>query len=196
MVPEINLLPSSEGKSSGNRMLSVILLIIFGLLVVFVTVHYFSVTKSVNQLQAEQQVLQDQKLELESTVLALDQPEQLDLSTTVQFVESVTYRVSPLLIEINNYIPDNTYLREYSFSENEIKFSIDFETLADVVTYVGDLTSSSYFADVKVEQISAFEPSANDEEEKMDSFDEVERLSNTFTVIIDPTYLRTGGVER
>ena len=196
MVPDINLLPSSDKKSSGNRLLSAILLIIFGLLVVFLIVNYFSLSKSITNLQAEQQVLQDQKLELESSVLSLDQPEQLDLSTTVQFVESVAYRMSPLLIEINNYIPDNTYLRAYSFSENEITFSIDFETMADVVTYVGDLTTSSYFADVKVEQISAFEPSANDEEEKTDSFDEVERLSNTFTVIIDPAYIRTGGVER
>jgi hypothetical protein len=196
MVPEINLLPSSGGKSSGNRMLPVILIIIFGLLVVFLTVHYFSLSKSVNQLQTEQQLLQSQKLELESSVLSLDQPEQVDLGITVQFIESVAYPVSPLLIEINKYIRENTYLREYLFSENEITFSVDFETMADVVTYVGDLTGSSYFADVKVDQITASDTTTSDDEEKTNSFDEVERLSNTFTVIIDPTYIQTGGVER
>ena len=56
------------------------------------------------------------------------------------------------------------------------------------MTYLG----SAYFKDVKVEEITTFDPTQSDEEET-DSFDEVERFSNTFTVIIDPYYLSTGG---
>ena len=38
--------------------------------------------------------------------------------TSVKFVESVSYPVSPLLLEINKYMKENTYLRNYVFSEN------------------------------------------------------------------------------
>lgn len=194
MVPDINLLPQIDRPSQSRRWLSIIFGISFVFLLLFVAVQYLTLSKSVNKLQSEEQALLAEKAELESSVVVLEEPKQVDLATSISFVESVAYPVSPLLLEINKYVNGNTYLRNYVFSESSIQFSVDFETLAEVVAYVGDLAGSSYFQDVKVEQISTFDPIQRDEEEeKTDSFDEVERFSNTFTVIIDPYYLRTGG---
>ena len=140
--------------------------------------------------------MQSEKAELESSIIELDEPIKIDLATSVEFVESVSYPVSPLLVEVNKYVNENTYLRNYVFSESTIKFSVDFETLAEVVAYVSDLSSSAYFQDVKVEQIYTFDPtpSNEEEEEETESFEKVERFANELTVVIDPYYIRTGGV--
>lgn len=200
MVPEINLLPKIERLSTGRRWLSIILAASFALLLICLIFQYYSLTKNVNNLETEEQLLLAEKAELEASVITLEEPKEVDLATSVEFIESVSYPVSPLLVEINKYAQENAYLRDYVFSENTIQFSVDFETMGEVVTYVGDLAGSPFIEDVKVEQISAFNPAeatvGEHDEGKTDSFDEVERFSNTFTVIIDPHYLRTGGEVR
>lgn len=197
MAPEVNLLPHIERVSPGRRWLSIILAVVFALLLIYLGFQYFTVNKKIKSLEAEQQVLQNEKTDLESSIVILDAPQEVDLGMSVTFIENVSYPISPLLVEINKYVHENTYLRDYVFSENTIQFSVDFETMGEVVSYVADLAGSTYFEDVKVEQISTFDPkpSAVDEEdeENTESFDEVERFANTFTVIIDPQYLLTGG---
>ncbi|WP_172369034.1 PilN domain-containing protein [Sporosarcina jiandibaonis] len=196
MAPEINLLPHIERPSPGRRWLTIILAAAFVLLVIYLTLQYLSLNKTIQTLQSEEQQLQAEKAELETSIIDLDAPVKIDLATSVEFVESVSYPVSPLLIEVNKYANENTYLRNYVFSESTINFAVDFETLAEVVTYVSDLSSSPYFQDVKVEQIYTFDPAPSDEEEdeETETFEKVERFSNELTVVIDPYYIRTGGV--
>ncbi|MCZ2259824.1 hypothetical protein [Sporosarcina sp. G11-34] len=197
MSPEINLLPQIDRVSTGKRWLSIILAATFALILIYLIFQYFSLSKNVNNLIAEEQLLLTEKAELEASLITLEEPQVVDLGTSVEFVESVSYPVSPLLIEINKYVNEHTYLRDYLFSENTIQFEVDFETIGEVVTYVGDLAGSPYLEDVKVEEISTFNPapstSVEEEEKKTDSFDEVERFTNIFTVTIDSDYLRTGG---
>ncbi len=197
MVPEINLLPKIDRLSTGKRWLSIILALSFALILIILVFQYFSLGKEVKGLKTEEELLQAENTELAILLATLDQPVQVDLATSVKFIDSISYPVSPLLEEINSYVGPNTYLRDYVFSENTIEFTIDFETMTDVVTYVGDLAESPYIEDVKVEQISAFNPAATplgeDEVEKTDVFEEVERYANTFTVVIDADYLRLGG---
>lgn len=197
MVPEINLLPKIDRLATGKRWLSIVLAISFALILILLIFQYFSLAKEVKGLKTEEELLLAEKTELEILFTTIDQPVAVDLATSVQFIESISYPVSPLLEEINSYVGPNTYLRDYVFSENTIQFTIDFETMTDVVTYVSDLAESPYIEDVKVEQISAFNPAEilldEDEVEKTDVFEEVERYSNSFTVVIDSDYLRLGG---
>jgi len=197
MAPEINLLPQIDRISTGKRWLSIILAATFALILIYLIFQYFSLSKNVNNLIAEEQLLLTEKAELEASLITLEEPQVVDLGTSVEFVESVSYPVSPLLVEVNKYVNEHTYLRDYVFSENTIQFSVDFETISEVVTYVGDLAGSTYLEDVKVEEISTFNPaglsSSEEEEEETDAFDEVERFSNRFTVIIDPHYIRSDG---
>ena len=192
MVPEINLLPKVERKSAKRRWFSLILTIIFSLLLVFLMIQYFTLTKSIKTLESEQQVLATEKVALEETLAALHKPKGIDLEASVEFVESVSYPVSPLVIEINKYLDENAYLRDYLFSEETIGVEVDFETLSEVVSYIEDLMDSPYFKDVVVSDIETFDPTASDEDEE-DQFKVTDRYSNKFEILIDLDYLREVG---
>ena len=194
MVPEINLLPQMERKSAGNKWGALLVGVAFIVIVLFLAFQYFSLTKSVKTLQADQQALLADKATIEAKVATLEQPEQMDLATIVGVLETITYPVSPLLEEMNLYRGEDVYLREFILTDNEIEFVMDFETIPEMATYVGDLTGSAYFADVKVEEVETIVPVEGDG--TVESFDVVDRFANRFTVTIDPTYLRTGGAVR
>lgn len=194
MVPEINLLPQMERKSVGNKWGTLLVGVAFIVIVLFLAIQYFSLTKSVKTLQTEQQALLADKTTIEAEIASLEQPEQMDLATIVGVLETITYPVSPLLEEMNLYRGEDVYLREFILIENEIEFVMDFETMPETATYVDDLTGSVYFADIKVEEIETIVPEEGDK--TVESFDVVNRFENRFTVTIDPTYLRTGGAVR
>ncbi|WP_318615189.1 hypothetical protein [Sporosarcina sp. YIM B06819] len=192
MVPEINLLPQMERKSGGSKWGSLLVVIAFIAIVGGLAFQYFSLTDSVKILQADQQALLADKTTIEARIAELEQPEQMDLATMVGVLEKVTYPVSPLLAELNVYRGDHVYIREFILTDNEIEFVMDFETMPEAATYLGDLVGSAYFADIKVDEIETFDPVES--EETLESFDVISRLANRFIVTIDPTYLRTGGI--
>jgi len=192
MVPEINLLPQMERKSGGSKWGALLVLIAFIAIVGVLAFQYFSLTSSVKTLQADQQALLAEKTKVEEKIATLEQPEKMDLGTMVGVLERITYPVSPLLEEMNVYRGDNVYLREFILKDNEIEFVMDFETMPETATYVGDLVGSAYFADVKVDEIETFVPVVG--ERTFESFDVIDRFANRFIVTIDPTYLRTGGI--
>ena len=77
MVPEINLLPKIEHGTSSKRLLFIVSGIIFAVLFLFLTVQYWTLSKSVNSLQSEEQLLTSEKVELETTVESLNVPERI-----------------------------------------------------------------------------------------------------------------------
>ena len=179
MVPEINLLPSFERKTTKNRLFVVVLLSLFGVLLIYFVYQQIALTKSLTVLEQEQQQLLDEKITLEQSLTELDQPKELTLEDSVTFIESVSYPVSPLIKEINKYIHSSDHIENYSFAETTVRFSIFFTSLTEIANYVENLSGSRYFSDVKVDQVSLNEENGG--------------YSNTFTVTIDLHYLRTGG---
>ena len=194
MVPEINLLPQMERRTTGNKWGIFLVVLAFIAVVGVLAFQYFSFSNSVKTLQADQQALLVEKTAVEEKIVALEQPEKMDLGTMVGVLERITYPVSPLLEEINVYRGDDVYLREFILTDNEIKFVMDFETMPEAAAYVGDMVGSKYFTDIKVDEIWTFDPV--EEEEMIEAFDVVSRFANRFTVTIDPAYLRTGGIVR
>ncbi len=194
MVPEINLLPQMERKSGGSKWGALLVLLAFIAIVGILAFQYFSLTSSVKALQVNQQALLAEKTKVEEKIAMLEQPEKMDLGTMVGVLEAITYPVSPLLEEINAYRADDVFLREFILTDNEIRFVMDFETMPEVASYVGDVVGSSYFTDIKVEEVGLSVPVLD--ERTTESFDIVDRFENHFTVTIDPTYLRTGGTVR
>ena len=192
MVPEINLLPKVTRKSAKLKWISFILAFVFCLLLVILVVQYISVTNSIKELESERQLLSTQKVELDNEFAILNEPKGIDLEASVAFTERISYPVSPLIIEINKYLESNAYLREYSFSEETVAFTVDFETISEVAWYVEDLMSSPYVKDVIVNEMETFDPTARDTENR---FEVNDRYSNTIEVLIDLEYLRgVGGV--
>lgn len=192
MVPEINLLPQMERRTAGNKWGILLVVLAFIVVVGVLAFQYFSLTNSVKILQADQQALLAEKTAVEEKIVTLEQPGKMDLGTMVGVLERITYLVSPLLEEINVYRGDNVYLREFILKDNEVEFVMDFETMPEAATYVGDVVGSEYFTDIKVDEIFTFDPV--EEDETIEAFDVVSRFGNRFTVTIDPTYLRTGGI--
>ena len=194
MVPEINLLPKVAQKSARFKLISFILAFVFCLLLVIIVFQYISVTNSIKVLESEQQLLAAQKVVLDEELATLNEPQKINLEASVAFTERISYPVSPLIIEINKYLDEYAYLREYSFSEETVAFSVDFETISEVAWYVEDLMNSPYVKDVIVNEMESFDPTVHDIKNR---FEVTDRFSNTFEVLIDLEYLRgAGGVDR
>lgn len=195
MIPDINLLPQREKSSARGNWL----FILFGALLIgaliFMLVQYLIVTKNIEGLESEQDILNSEKAVLEEELIALEKPKGIDLDTSVLFIETISYPVSPIIMELNRYLDENAYLRNYSFREETVSFSVDFETITEVSTYIDELLGSPYVKDVLVNGMSTFDPTASEEEER-ERFDVIDRFSNTFEVLIDLDYLREVDGER
>ena len=124
-----------------------ILVAIVVLLLLFV-MSWFT-RKDVVNLTIEQQLLQSERDGLQEELTVLQGLNQGSLEESVDFVERVSYAITPLIDETQGLLPDNTYLRSYSFGESTVSFSVDFETLNAISMYIERLERSAYFLDVK-----------------------------------------------
>lgn len=195
MVPEINLLPKIESKKSSNFLI-ILCVILLGALILFLIMQSFSLKKDISALTNEEIQLAAEQEVLVAQVSSTNTEDQGSLSSSVTFVESVSYPVSPLIEEVQSLLIENTYLRDYQFAEMGVNLTADFETMNGLSIFIEKLLNSSYFTDVKVEQISTFEPAVNSEEttdtDETD-FDAQPRYSATINLTIDQVYLSAGG---
>lgn len=194
MIPDINLLPQRDRSSARGSWLVILFGVLFIGALIFMLVQYLYVTKSIQGLESEQATLTNEKQVLEEELMQHEEPQGVDLETAVQFIEAISYPVSPLIIELNRYLDEHAYLRNYSFREDMVSFSIDFETMTDVSLYMNDLLKSPFVKDVIVHDMSTFDPTAAEEEEER--FEVIDRFTNTFEVLIDVDYLREVDGER
>ncbi|MFJ7826929.1 PilN domain-containing protein [Psychrobacillus sp. NPDC096623] len=195
MVPEINLLPQFERRKSSNLIL-IISSIVIGLLIVFLCFQFFTLKKEIKGLEAEETQLVLERDVLSAEVTSESTVQQGTHSTAVTFVESVSYPVSPLIDEIYSLIEANTYLRSYQFDETGILLSADFETMNEISSFIERLLNSAYFSDVKVENVSSFEPfKEQDTESDEINFDVQWRYSATIQLDINESYLSEGGTQ-
>lgn len=192
MIPNINLLPKVEQDDRNAKKLLILVAIVI-LLLLFV-MSWFT-RKDVVNLTIEQQLLQSERDELQIELTNLQNLNQGSLEESVDFVERVSYAITPLIDETQDLLPDNTYLRSYSFGESAVSFSVDFETLNTISMYIERLERSAYFLDVQVGSIASFEltPDGQEQNETL-KFTEVPRYTVEVTLTINETYLATGGV--
>ena len=172
--------------------------VLFGVLVLFLSMQLFSLKKDISALSSEETQLVEQRDVLVAQVSssASAQEAQGTLASSVTFVESISYPVSPLIDEVHRLLLENTYLRDYQFGETGVDLVVDFETMNDLSLFVENLLNSPYFTDVQVQSISTFEPSGNTEDtadSTETNFDVQSRYSATFTLIMDQAYLSAGG---
>ena len=193
MIPNINLLPKVE-QDDRNARKFLILVAIVVLLLLFV-MSWFA-RKDVVNLTIEQQLLQSERDGLQEELTVLQGLNQGSLEESVDFVERVSYAITPLIDETQGLLPDNTYLRSYSFGESTVSFSVDFETLNAISMYIERLERSAYFLDVQVGSIASFElaPDGKEQDSTL-KFTEVPRYAVDVTLMINETYLAAGGVQ-
>ncbi|PYF02861.1 PilN domain-containing protein [Ureibacillus chungkukjangi] len=195
MIPDINLIPRLERNQQGSRLLYSLLAIITLLVLSLFVWQYFSANAEIADLQSKEANLMAQRDQLAADLTNLQPSSQGSLEQSLQFIERVSYPISPLMDEIQALQPSNSYLRNYNFSPESVSISIDFETLSDVSTYVSRLSNSSYFIDGQVLSITNSGLGEELGTENETNFDVIPRQSVEITLLIDETYLSTGGVQ-
>jgi len=190
MVTEINLLPKRNRIKSNIFVLSIVLGAILVIFFIFLLLQYINTKSELETITAMDSQLLSTKTEMESSLNNLQGVNKDSFSASVDFVESVSYPVSPLIDELESYLVGNSYLTSYSFSESSLSISADFETLTEVATYVEHLSKSTYFADVQVNAVSKFNVESGDTEENLDEdFTVIPRHSVQFDLLINDAYL-------
>ncbi|MEL4024543.1 malate synthase [Lysinibacillus endophyticus] len=198
MIPDINLLPKVERRPNNIKLLYILLAVIALLILSLLVWQYFSARSSLVSIVNEEQALLAQRDQLQSQLNVYnDSKSNISLEQSVQFLDQISYQVSPLIKEILNLQPNNSFLRTYEFTEKSVTVWIDFETMNDISNYVTRLNNSDYFLDVQVSTISNFElvVETGDTAESSTNFNEQPRYTTNLTLVIDETYLSTGGEE-
>lgn len=197
MIPDINLLPKIEkGETSLNiafYVVGIVSLITLGLLIWT----FFGAKSDIASTTPERDSLLAARDNLQAEVTSYDTLSSGSLEESVAFVERVSYPVTPIMVEAQNLLPINTYLRSYVFSETGVQVVVDFETLNAVSSYVSELEKSPYFSDIQVGTISNFEIApAGEETDEALLFKEVPRYNVEIMLVIDQLYVVAGGDEQ
>ncbi|MCM3357820.1 hypothetical protein MKY09_07480 [Psychrobacillus sp. FSL K6-4046] len=192
MVPNINLLPQMERRKSNSILVLVIGIILIVTVLLWFFIQYMSLKGDIELLENEEIYSIEEKTDLADYMSNVDLSSEGDFPSSVAFAETISYPVSPLLIEVDTLIEEHTYLRQYGFLEQGMTLVVDIETLSSLSYLVTNLLNSEYFTDAKIESIANFNPS-NDTENNEVHFNIIPRYSATLTLEIDTGYLRNGG---
>ncbi|KOS69316.1 hypothetical protein AEA09_12600 [Lysinibacillus contaminans] len=196
MVPEINLLPNLEKKKAAPTLLYALLIGITAIVLAYMIFLYFGAKSDITTLSKQEQELTTQREELQKELDAKNNINAGSLAQSVKFVENVSYPVTPLIAETLVLLPEHTYVRGYTFDEESVTVTIDFETMNDISRYVEKLGTSDYFRDTQVDTIENFEVALGEQTEDKrleDKFKEIPRYTVTVKLFIDYAYLAKGG---
>lgn len=194
MVPDINLLPNLEKKHSTPTLIYVVFIILIGMIIGYMIFLFFQAKSDLTTLNAQEVELSSQREQLQIELDSKQNANKGSLEQSVQFVEKVSYPVTPLMDETQVLLPEQTYLRNYVFGEKNVEVTADFETMSAISAYLEKLTASPYFNDIQVDTISNFDVAIGNKEEKSakNKFKEVPRYSATITLGIDFKFLAGG----
>lgn len=194
MVPNINLLPELEKKSATPKLLYGVFIIAVAMILAYLIFMFFTAKGEIITLSEEEQTLTKKRDELQLALDVQQNENQGSLAQSVQFAESVSYPVTPLIDETRALLPAHSYLRNYEFGENTIHITVDFESMKDISKYVERLLTSAYFTDTQISDITNFEVQLGEQKELTpeEKFKQVPRYSVTITAMIDYIYLAGG----
>lgn len=196
MVPEINLLPNLEKKKDTPMILYAVLILMTAVVLAYMIFLFFDAKSEITTLSKQEQELTTQRNALQQEFETKNNVNAGSLAQSVQFVENVSYPVTPLINETLVYLPGYTFLRGYTFGEDNVTVTIDFETMNAISTYVEKLGTSDYFRDIQVDTIDNFNVALgeqSDDKTLEDQLKEIPRYSVTIRLYIDYAYLVRGG---
>lgn len=197
MIPDINLLPSKERDSDKTSFILLIVLIIWTILLGVIILQYFLAKNANDTIQSRVESLQMQKGALEAQLQnQQSQRVVVSLAKSVEFAEKLTAPTSKIIKELNELLPDYSFLTDYNFNAGQVSIQTEFDSLNQVAEYVTSLNQSEIFSDVKVDNISTFRIEEGTEEEVTDAvFEEMPRYDVSYSLEINmPALLPdTGG---
>ena len=181
-----------ERRKSNSVLILVIGIILIVTVLLWFFIQYMSLKGDIELLENEEIYSIEEKTDLADYMSTVDLSSEGDFPSSVAFAETISYPVSPLLIEVDTLIEEHTYLRQYEFLEQGMTLVVDVETLSSLSYLVTNLLNSEYFTDAKIENIGNFNPSNSTENNEV-HFNIIPRYSATLTLEIDSGYLKSGG---
>jgi len=194
MVPDINLLPQLEKRADSPKLFYSLLILVVGIVLTYFVFLYFTAKSDLFMLLEEEQSLTTQVDQLQQELETKQNVNQGSLEESMQFVQSVSYPVTPLVDEAQKLLPAYSKLRGYEFGQDSINITVDFESMPDISKYVERLLGSLYFTDAQINSISNFYVQVGGQKELTpeQKFKEVPRYSVSITATIDQMYLAGG----
>lgn len=194
MVPDINLLPQLEKRADSPKLFYSLLILVVGIVLTYFVFLYFTAKSDLSILLEEEQSLTTQVDQLQQELETKQNVNQGSLEESMQFVQSVSYPVTPLVDEAQKLLPAYSKLRGYEFGQDSINITVDFESMPDISKYVERLLGSLYFTDAQINSISNFYVQVGGQKELTpeQKFKEVPRYSVSITATIDQMYLAGG----
>ena len=194
MVPDINLLPQLEKRADSPKLFYSLLILVVGIVLTYFVFLYFTAKSDLSILLEEEQSFTTQVDQLQQELETKQNVNQGSLEESMQFVQSVSYPVTPLMDEAQKLLPAYSKLRGYEFGQDSINITVDFESMPDISKYVERLLGSLYFTDAQINSISNFYVQVGGQKELTleQKFKEVPRYSVSITATIDQMYLAGG----
>src|SRR5699024_3118247 len=186
-VPDINLLPKYERESSLPYILFIILIVITVFAYGLITYYFFSTKSKLNKADDRYAELDKEVLSLQTEIDGLESAE-ASLKDAVTFVEQYDMPTSYVIKEVNDTLPDHSYLSFYSYRNQKVKVRSQFESLDDMSLYTTRLNESDTFNDTKIDVITSFE--LGEVNEDPEDFHEQLRYEADFDLIVNRYYLK------
>lgn len=161
MIPDINLLPKIERKNTHSLFLWLFIAVVC-LLLIAIGVKYFALKSEIESLTSEQQSLSTEINSYKGQIANIQKQSQGTLAQSVQFVESISYPVTPIIDSLEGHLESYEKLTDIKYGAEGIAVTIDFETLNDVSLYVQKLLMDHLYTDVQIEKVMAFKPEKNE----------------------------------
>lgn len=192
MIPNINFLPKVERRTSNKSLLllsGTILLLIF----IGVGSYYYSLQNEVKSLTQQHQNLVIQNEASAKEMASLQSAGQGSFDQSVQYVESVSYPVTPIIDSVKGYLASYEKLTSLTYGETGVTVIIDFETLHGISTYVQNVLTDPLFSDVQVTSVESFDPAKKEYEEAVESDHLIPRYKATMVLSINRVKLLAEG---
>ena len=189
-LPDINLLPKYERQSASTYYVFIAMIIILFTSLLFLGCYFFLTKHKLQETEAKYEQLNIEAEGLKAQVEQLESGGTPSLEQAVSFVESHSIPTSVFITELNDLLPEQSYLSEYEYGSQVAKVTVDFETLDIVAGYTTKLIKSDLIKDTKIDEVETFVLKEEEQEENQVMFDTIPRYKTVFTLQVDKQKLK------
>lgn len=195
MLPDVNLLPKYERHSSVASIIFIIFTVVIVLAFFLLGFFYFKTKSNLQAVDTEYSEVSNQVEILQSKWEKLETGDTSTIEQAVAFVENYNIPTSRFIVEINDLLPSEGFLKEYTYENEVARPTIHVETLDAVANYTTALLSSEFIIDTKVNRAEAFTVKEEGLTESEVDFDTIPRFEADFTLEVNKAKLKEESLE-
>ncbi|UOE93307.1 PilN domain-containing protein [Alkalihalobacillus sp. LMS39] len=182
MLVDVNLLPKRERKTQLFLILIYGFFFIWLIVAIVFAVNYMKSTSTLEKTIEQKEVLVQNRQLLEQELLIVQAEQTESLESIVTFAERLLVPTSLLIDQLVDDLPETGYLNQYSYSNGTTTIQTQVETMEEIAAYIVKLNQSPFLEDVRVNTVTTFDHTINQEEKP---FESVPRYTITYTLTVD-----------